>query len=58
MGYTYITKSGWSFDIAIDLRQWMTGANYHLVPWPMWNVFVGPLRVGGWREVATYAIKA
>lgn len=58
MGYTYITKMGWMIDISIDLRQWVIGANCYRKPWPMWNVFIGPLRVGGCREFATIAVKA
>ena len=58
MLYTWTTASGWRIDFAIDFHQWMIGANYHRAPWPMWNVFFGPMRFGGWREFATRPVKA
>ena len=49
MFYMLKTKSGWSVELTIDWNQWMVGFNYLTRPWHCWNVFVGPLRIGGYR---------
>ena len=53
MGKIFLTKNGWYIDVILDARQFMFGANYYRVPWPMWNVFIGPLRIGGSRQFAS-----
>ena len=37
----------WNVETTLDLRQWMFGFNLCPAPWPMWNVFFGPMRFGG-----------
>ena len=58
MIYSRTTKSGWTYEFSIDLRQWMLGINIYNFPYPIRNVFVGPLRFGCWKEFATRTVKA
>ncbi len=58
MGFMLKHKSGWCFDFVLDIRQWVVGFNFYRRPWPMWNVFVGPLRIGGHRQFASHPITA
>lgn len=40
-----------SWEISIDLRQWMWGFNlyYDLEDWQYFNIFIGPIRIGWWE---------
>lgn len=34
-------------EVVVDLHQWLLGFNFYAgVDWGLWNVFVGPVRIG------------